>query len=89
MDDVRKLDDHNLPAKEAFYSRLRQEYAERERVWRDTQMKTIRDFLVWYNNLDVIPFLEAISKQTVFYQKRGIDMFKDGIDLSQVGWAAH
>ena len=37
-------------------------------------MKTMRDFLVWYNNLDVIPFLEAISKQTVFYQQRGIDM---------------
>jgi len=25
-------------------------------------MKTIKDFLEWYNNLDVIPFVEAIEK---------------------------
>ena len=37
--------------------------------------------MVWYNNLDVVPFLETIGKQTVFYQQRGIDMFKDGISV--------
>ena len=87
MDDIRKLDDSNLPPKEAFYSRLKNEgisnegYAGCERVWRENNMKTIRDFLVWYNNLDVVPFLKAIGKQTVFYQQRGIDMFKDCISV--------
>ena len=87
MDDIRKLDDRNLPPKEAFYSRLKNEgitneaYVACERVWREKNMQTMRDFLVWYNNLDVVPFLEAISKQTIFYQQRGIDMFKDGISV--------
>ena len=87
MDDVRKLDDRNIPPKETLHSHLKHEgitdeaYAEFERVWRDTHMKTMRYLLVWYNNVDVIPFLEAISKQTVFYQQTGIDMFKDGISV--------
>ena len=42
-------------------------------------MKTFRDFLIWYNNRDLVPFLEAIEKQFLFYKLRHIDMFKDGI----------
>ena len=41
----------------------------------------MRDYLIWYNNRDVTPFLEAISKQFAFYHDRGIDMFKDGISV--------
>ena len=41
----------------------------------------MRDYLVWYNNRDVTPFLEAIAKQFTFYCDRGIDMFKDGISV--------
>ena len=33
-------------------------------------MKTFKDFLEWYNNLDVIPFIEAIEKMKVFYQEK-------------------
>ena len=44
-------------------------------------MTTLRDFLVWYNNRDVVPFLEAIDKQFAFYQQQRIDMFKDGISV--------
>ena len=87
MDDVRKLDDCALPLQEAFYSRLKNEgisdedYACCHAVWRDNRMKTMRDFLVWYNNRDVVPFLEAIDKQFAFYQQQNIDMFKDGISV--------
>ena len=87
MDDVRKLDDCALPLQEAFYSRLKNEgisdedYARCHAVWRDNRMKTMRDFLVWYNNRDVVPFLEAIDKQFAFYQQQNIDMFKDGISV--------
>ena len=35
----------------------------------------------WYNNLDVVPFLEAVEKMSRFWQERKIDMFKDGISL--------
>ena len=42
-------------------------------------MKSMRDFLVWYNDRDVVPFLEAIDKQFAFYRQQNIDMFKDGL----------
>ena len=41
----------------------------------------MRNFLVWYNNRDVVPFLEAIDKLFAFYQQRHIDMFNDGISI--------
>ena len=41
----------------------------------------MRDFLVWYNNRDVVPFLEALDKQFAFYQQQNIDMFKYGISV--------
>ena len=87
MDDLHKLEDRALPPQAAFFSRLKNEgisnddYARCQAVWRDNGMTTLRDFLVWYNNRDVIPFLEAIAKQFAFYHDRGIDMFKDGISV--------
>ena len=87
MDDIVKLEDCAIPPQEAFYSRLNNEgisdedYALCEVAWRDNEMKTMRDFLVWYNNRDVIPFLQAIDKQFAFYQQHNIDMFKDGISV--------
>ena len=45
-------------------------------------METFRDFLVWYNNRNVLPFLEAIEKMSEFWQERNIDMFKDGVSVT-------
>ena len=87
MDDLQKLEDRVLPPQSAFFSQLKNEgisdadYARFQAVWHDNQMKTMRDFLVWYNNRDVIPFLQAIDKQFAFYQQHNIDMFKDGISV--------
>ena len=44
-------------------------------------MRKLREYLVYYNNLDVFPFLEAIEKQHAIYRKRGMDMFKDGVSV--------
>ena len=44
-------------------------------------MKWMRDFLMWYNNRDVVPILEAIDKQFAFYKQQNIDMFKDGVSV--------
>ena len=41
-------------------------------------MTTFRDFLVWYNNLDVVPFVEAVEKFQQFYVDKGIDVFQVG-----------
>ncbi len=84
MDGIGKLEDSALPPQKAFYSRLKNEgisdedYARCQAVWRDNGMKTMHDFLVWYNNRDVVPFLDAIDKQFAFYKQQNIDMFKDG-----------
>ena len=44
-------------------------------------MKTFNDFLKWSNNLDVIPFVEAVEKIKEFYQAKKLDIFKDGVSL--------
>ena len=44
-------------------------------------MKTFKDFLEWYNNLDVLPFVEAIEKMKEFYKLKRLDVFKDGVSL--------
>ena len=44
-------------------------------------MKTMKDFLKWYNNWDVIPMIEAINKMLEFYRAKGLNMFKDAISL--------
>ena len=87
MDGIGKLEDRVLPPQSAFFSQLKNEgisdadYARCQAVWHDNKMETLRDYLIFYNNLDVTPFLEAISKQFTFYRDRGIDMFKDGISV--------
>ena len=87
MDDLQKLEDRVLPPQSAFFSRLKNEgisnddYARCQVVWRDNGMETLREYLIWYNNRDVTPFLDAISKQFAFYRDRDIDMFKDGISV--------
>ena len=87
MDNLRKLDDQALPTQTAFFSQLKNEgisdtdYAACQAVWCDNQMTTMRDYVIWYNNRDVTPILEAISKQFAFYRDRDIDMFKDGISV--------
>ena len=87
MNRLEKLNDTVLPSKEAFFSRLKnkgisdEDYASCQEAWCDNDMTTLRDFLVWYNNRDVVPFLQAIDRQFDFYQQRGIDMFKQGISV--------
>ena len=87
MDDLQKLEDRVLPPQSALFSRLKNEgisnddYARCQAVWRDNGMETLREYLIWYNNRDVTPFLQAIDKQFAFYRDRDIDMFKDGISV--------
>ena len=63
-----QLEEPLLPAREVFHSWL--DYAVCLRAWTEKGMRTLRDFLVWYNNLDVVPFLEALDKMrtaSLFY----------------------
>ena len=44
-------------------------------------MKSMRDFIMWYNNRDVVSFLEVVDKQFAFHKQQNIDMFKDGVSV--------
>ena len=47
-------------------------------------MRTFGDWLEYYNNLDVAPFLEALQKMKEFYTDLGVDIFKDAVSLPGV-----
>ena len=47
-------------------------------------MQTFGDWLEYYNNLDVTPFLETIEKMRAYYTNLGIDIFKDVVSLPGV-----
>ena len=77
-DGLDKLDYSSFPPREAFYSTLRQkhisddDYTLDSRAWSTHGMKTVKDPLIWYNNLDVVPFLKALQAQCAVYEARGI-----------------
>ena len=87
MDDINKLNHSTLPSQDAFFSRLTgksisdEDYSALKEKWSQLGMTRVRDLLVWYNNLDVEPFLEALQKQYAIYASRGIDMGKQAISL--------
>ncbi|OWY99527.1 hypothetical protein PHMEG_00029456 [Phytophthora megakarya] len=81
------LSETNIPPKSAFDSKLRDtsisddDYKRVQFVWEHYQMKSIRDLLVWYNNLDVVPFIKAIKAQRELFKRFNLDMFTDGVSL--------
>ena len=87
MASLDKLQVTALPAHETLFSTLKNQNISAEdyqlclNVWQENDMQTMNDFLVWYNNKDVEPMLEAIDKMFQFNQNRHIDMFKDGINV--------
>jgi hypothetical protein len=93
MDDPIKLFQTHLPEYEDFYSSLkkanvldidgngRENYTQLKHIWDRLGMKTMEDFLVYYNNLDVGPFVTAVTRLQEFYFKRNIDVFKIAISL--------
>jgi len=44
-------------------------------------MTSFADWLRYYNNLDVGPFIEALQKMKTFYGERGIDICNDDVSL--------
>ena len=88
MDDLNKLNQTSLPEHKEFFSSLKnanistEEYTYCQRVWQENNMTSFRQYLIWYNGLDVSPFMEALEKQFEFYKEElHLDMFKDGISV--------
>lgn len=54
------------------------------KIWQDQGMRNMIDYLKYYNNLDVLPFCQAVSKMLRFYMTRNIDLFKTCISVPGV-----
>jgi hypothetical protein len=80
--DLGKLNETSLPPHSAFFSPLKNcnvsetEYALCKKIWVEKRMSTLKNFLIWYNNKDVVPFLAALERQVEFYEGLGV---KDAI----------
>ena len=55
-----------------------EKHANLRSIWVSEGMKSFKDFLMWYNNKDVVPTLEAMQKMIEFYHQKEIDMLKLG-----------
>ena len=91
FDSASKLDYQGLPSYFAWYSQLKggyvlspKEYEGCQRIFQERGMRTFGDWLEYYNNLDVAPFLEALQKMKEFYTNLGVDIFKDAVSLPGV-----
>jgi hypothetical protein len=85
---VDKLNHQTLPSHENFYSSLKdcnispEEHKFCQHVWSDYGMSTFKDFVIWYNNLDVGSFVQAVEHLQKIYFLRSIDVFKTSISVS-------
>ena len=79
-----------LPSHEAFYSDLKKtnisedEYNLVKQTWQENNWQTLRDLLIFYNMIDVGPFVEAITKMRAPYLEEGLDIFKTTFSISGV-----
>ena len=88
MDGLHKLKDARLPPARSFLQPTQNEgYLGRgatltcQAEWMRHNMNTVEDFLIWYNNGDVKPFVKAIERQRTVYKDKGINMLKEAISL--------
>ena len=100
FDSIEKLNHPVLPPARAFYSALKQKntlgdtdeeiadtHSKLQDVWNRQHMTSFSDYLRYYNNLDVTPFVTAVEKMQIFYFEKNIDLFK--IAQSVPGIARH
>ena len=95
LDSYDKLKATELPPPESFYSELNEEntlgenpeeinenYIALQNTWKEKNMQTMKDFLIWYNSMDVQPFVKAINNQQQFYwDLLQVDMLKQTIGI--------
>ena len=70
-------EDHATDDKEVGMER----YQELQHIWQQQDMTTFKDFLSYYNNLDVHPFVQAVEKMQQFYFAHDIDLFKVAVSV--------
>ena len=79
---VDKLQETDFPPHSAFFSNLKNEnisladYNSCKRTYQIKRMKTLKDYLKHYMELDTVPFLEAVNNHCKVFEQMNIDMFK-------------
>ena len=58
-----------------------EEFQKCHRVWEDQGMTKFVDYVKYYNNADVIGFVEAVEKMIANEKNNRLDIFKDAISL--------
>ena len=91
FDKLEKLDYPGLPDYLNWYSKMKggfllklSEWKACKKLFREKGMKTFKDWVRYYNNLDVAPGLEALEKMRNFYTEKGIDIMKDAVSIPGV-----
>ena len=97
LNDARKLDYPTLPPVIDWFSKLSgknvlddgvksidENYADMQDIWSQNNMTRMCDWLVHYNESDVIGFLEGVKKMMAFYFDMNIDIFKSCISIPSV-----
>ena len=56
-------------------------YRNLQQIWKDENMKSMKDFLIHYNNLDVKPFVSAVKNFQKFYRQKQLDVFKISLSI--------
>ena len=53
-------------------------------TWEEKGWATMKDYLIYYNNCDTLPFVKAVNKLRLMYQYQGVDIFKQTISVPGV-----
>ena len=89
---IGKLSETTLPPHSAFYSSLKQKNISNEEyelckvIWEKNKMKTLKDFLIYYNTMDVAPGLKAIDRHMELLYKLNVDPLKETFSISGVAF---
>ena len=90
LDNLSKLETTQVPPHEAFFSHLIQsnisldEYNLVCDTWKQKNWSTVRNLLIYYNNLDVVPFVQAVENLLNNYKSQNLDLFKQAFSVSGI-----
>ena len=56
-------------------------YAMIRRTWQERGWQTMKDYLIYYNNCDTLPFVSAVKKLIQMYLVQSVDIFKQTISV--------
>ena len=56
-------------------------YNHLQHTWKSNHMHTVQGYLEWYNNLNVLPFIETVKKMHNCYRGKRVNLFREAISV--------